>query len=556
MLSFTFIRRASALVAYLVLSAAAAFGGTNAPYLYVVRHDRWTAQDDADYQSFIQGIGESDCDTLDACLHSAANPYRDTDQPGVHFASDCAELPYVLRFYYAWKRGLPFSYESGVAPAGGVKDDIRYSLQGNVVTTRTDVPPGVMTGYQIIDIIRGSVSSATYRIHPDHDSPLPPDHYSPRIDPKSILPGTIVYDPAGHVAIVFQVDPDGRIHTFDAHTDFSLTQMVFDVRFERVRPAQGAGFKNWRPLHLVGAVRQPDGTLKGGHIILARNDELPDYSVEQFYGNVSRPADDDWASGTFEVNGEQLDYYDFVRARMAGGKLEFDPIKEVRETAWSICADLRYRAVAVDLALRDGIAERSEPQRLPRNIYGTFGEWETYSSPSRDARLKTAFKVFRDNAQRFIEMNQRGDTRHLVYNGKDLAGDMLKAYDLSTQYCKIEYRKSDGSITAMSYEDARKRLFAMSFDPYQCPERRWGATGDELATCRDDATKEAWYKAEQNLRNQIDRTYEARMDFSLQELGTPGPGKGVPAPPDTDVRAYLQNIETQAKSKSGGWWFD
>ena len=29
------------------------------------------------------------------------------------------------------------------------------------------------------------------------------------------------------------------------------------------------------------------------------------------------------------------------------------------------------------------------------------------------------------------------------------------------------------------------------------------------------------------------------MDFTLDELGTPGPGKGVAAPPDIDVRAYL-----------------
>ena len=43
--------------------------------------------------------------------------------------------------------------------------------------------------------------------------------------------------------------------------------------------------------------------------------------------------------------------------------------------------------------------------------------------------------------------------------------------------------------------------------------------------------------AEQRLRNQIDRTYEARMDFSLDELEA-GRG-GVAAPPDTDARAFL-----------------
>ena len=59
-----------------------------------------------------------------------------------------------------------------------------------------------------------------------------------------------------------------------------------------------------------------------------------------------------------------------------------------------------------------------------------------------------------------------------------------------------------------------------------------------LQPVRDSASKAAWYEAEQNLRNQIDRTYEAEMDFSLAELKTPGPGKGVSAPPDIDVRGF------------------
>ena len=49
--------------------------------------------------------------------------------------------------------------------------------------------------------------------------------------------------------------------------------------------------------------------------------------------------------------------------------------------------------------------------------------------------------------------------------------------------------------------------------------------------------KQAWYEAEQRLRNQIDRAYEARMDFSLRELQA-GAG-GAAAPPDTDARGYL-----------------
>jgi hypothetical protein len=517
--------------------------------LYVIRSDHWSDADERGYQQFVQAIGESDCDTLDSCLHGDANPFRASDPPDAKFASDCAQLPYILRFYYAWKRGLPFSYVSEVAPRGTGGGDIRTSRHGNVVTARTDVPGGVTSGAKIIERIRAAVSSASYRLHPDSDAPLEQDFYSPALDPKSIVPGTVIYDPAGHLAIVYRVDPDGRVHFFDAHTDYTLTQMVYDLRFTRARPADGAGFKNWRPIRLVGAKRLADGTLTGGHIVAAPNKDIAGFSDEQYFGNGARPADEDWAKGVFSLNGERFDYYDYVRAKLAGGQLIFDPVKEVGEMASSICSNLYYREQAVDLALAAGMAKKSEPERLPRNIYGAEGDWETYSTPSRDARLKTAFKALRDEAQRFMEMYTAGDTRHLSYSGDDLATDMLAAYDRATRFCRIEYTRSDASRISFGYEEARQRLFAMSFDPYQCVERRWGAAGAELSTCPDGPRKQDWYAAEQNLRNQTDRTYDARMDFTPEELKLPGPGKGVALAPDTDVRTYLESVRGMARSR-------
>jgi hypothetical protein len=71
-------------------------------------------------------------------------------------------------------------------------------------------------------------------------------------------------------------------------------------------------------------------------------------------------------------------------------------------------------------------------------------------------------------------------------------------------------------------------------------ERRWGASdARELASCRDGETKRAWYAAEQNLRNQTDRTYDVPMGFSLGELNGHVAGSGLPAPPDIDVRTFL-----------------
>ncbi|MBS0470406.1 MAG: hypothetical protein JSR60_04985 [Proteobacteria bacterium] len=521
--------------------------------VYTVRYDHWSAGDEEAYGAFVQAIGDANCGTVDRCLHSAANPYRFSDPPDIVFDADCADFIYLLRAYFAWKRNLPFSYSDGVAPRGR-SGDIRYSPGGNRITGRRDLASGASFTV-LFERMRQDVSSADFRVHPDLDTPEPPDTYPVAIRPGSIRPGTLIYDPNGHVAVVFRVDPDGRIHFLDSHTDFSLARSIYDRRFIRTEPGAGAGFRNWRPQTLVGATRQADGTLTGGHVVLARNADIPDYSTEQYFGTGARPADADWANGAFVLNGETIDYYDYVRARLStGGNLLFDPLKDVHEMVSANCSDLQYRAQAVDIAIAAGMARRPEPPRLPMNIYGTDGDWEMFSTPSRDARLKTAFKELRDSVERYVTMYVRGGDPHLSYLGDDMVGDMLAIYRRDTAACTISYTRSDGSKFSMSYEEARHRLFAMSFDPYQCPERRWGATDPtELSTCRDDADKRDWYLAERKLRNQIDRTYEARMDFSAAELASPGAGKGVEEPPDIDVLGYLMRVRDARPGKSAGF---
>lgn len=508
--------------------------------------DRWTQHDERGYGAFIAAIGESGCRTVDACLKGPANPFRASDPPGVRFRADCADLPYFLRFYYAWKRGLPFSYVSEVSPRGRSRD-IRYSASGNRVAERRDVLSGD-NALAILNRLRDQISSATYRIHPELETPQN-DLYSPVIAPKAIRPGTIIYDPNGHLAVVWKIETDGRLRYIDAHPDNSLTRGFYDQRFVRSRPGMGAGFKNWRPLRLVGAARRADGVLTGGHVVLSANADIPDFGLAQFYGTGPRPADSDWKSGTFTLNGAAMDWYDYARARMAGGSLHFDPLAEVRDMVVSNCADLGYRADAVNLALAAGLQNRAEPPRLPPNIYGTEGDWETYSTPSRDARLKTAFKEVRDAVERFMALWLARDSR-LNYRGANLAGDMLAVYDRAAA-CSIGYVRSDGAPVRLSYEEARRRLFAMSFDPYQCVERRWGAAGAELASCPDGALKRRWYAAQQGLRNQIDRTYEARMDFTLGELEAGGPGTGPAQPPETDARGWLLAVINGAGVRSG-----
>lgn len=512
---------------FLLLAAMPA----RADAVYRIRSDRWTAADERGYGEFLAALGDSACRSVDACLKSPANPFRASD-PAVRFWADCADLPYFLRFYYAWKRGLPFSYAAQVSPRGRARD-IRYSASGNRVASRRDVLSGA-EALSVMNRLRDGVSSATYRIDPELEAPLAQDFYSPALAPGGIRPGTVIYDPNGHLAVVYRVERNGRIHYIDAHPDNSLTRGTYDVRFVRSSPGMGAGFKNWRPLHLEGG-RREGGVIVGGRMVPADNRAIPDFALTQYYGTGARQAGS-WRNGQFLLGAKRVDYYDYVRAMLSGGSLHFDPVREIGDMVASNCADLHYRAEAVDIALAAGSQNRAQPERLPPNIYGADGDWETYSTPSRDARLKTAFKALRDTAERFLNLWRAKDPS-LNYQGAHLADDMLAAYDRQASACRLSWRRSDGVAMSLGYEEARRRLFRLSFDPHHCAERRWGAEGAELAACRDGAVKRAWYEAQQSLRNQIDRTYDARMDFSLRELES-GAG-GVAAAPDTDTRAFL-----------------
>ena len=151
----------------------------SASSIYVVRHASWTAADERDYGEFIAAIGASGCRSVDSCLHDRANPFAAGDPKGAEFRADCADLPYVLRFYYAWHRGLPFSYVADVAPAAAMPPT-------------SAIRPGAMRPW------RGATSSpapmrwrrstccampcrsASYRIDPELEEPHESDFYSCR----------------------------------------------------------------------------------------------------------------------------------------------------------------------------------------------------------------------------------------------------------------------------------------------------------------------------------------------------------------------------------------
>lgn len=513
-----------------------------------IYHKEWSEAHERGYESFVQAIGRSGCISIDDCLRSPANPFRDLEDDTL-WLGDCTDMVYVLRGYYAWKMGLPFSFQAAVSinPGKDAGNDSRYSKYGNRVTSRTDIihpqgraprnAPDFLTG------IFNIVSTAMLRVNAEQDGRLFTDFYPLEITREAVRPGTVVYDIYGHVSIVYEIEDDGRILMISSHPDYTVSREPFGQSVVRSGPELGSGILAWRPIKLKGARRTSDGNYIGGRIVGTSNEKLTDFSLEQYWG--THPDESGrWDMAKFESDDRVLGYYDFVRARLRKPGTPFDPVDEMARATDALCTSFLARKTAVNLAIYAGIHEQAAPDRLPDNIYGTYGDWERYATPSRDARLRTQAIEVDQLARDLIARHEAGDPS-IDFPIGNLPAALHDVYDRRATTCRINYKRTDGSIVRLNMHHALDRLFDLSFDPFHCPERRWGASGNELSTCTDGKEKAAWYDAQRFLRNDPRRTYDLKTDFTAEELKDPAKyppekgGIGRPLPPSITFPSFL-----------------
>ncbi len=456
----------------------------------------WSEEDEKVYSKFVEAVCDSKYSNLNKFIKDArANPLYGEEDKKFNLSPDCADLPYALRAYVAYKLRLPFSYTSAISGKGG---DQRYS-RGNKPTSFKD--QDYFSSPQNLFSQVTLVNSGYFRMAADSEDS---DHYPVKVGKKSILPGTVYYDPDGHVAVVAKVTEDGRVRVIDAHPDRTISKPWFGAKFTRGSKSNGGGFKRWRPIHYTS----------GGNTVRTRNHNIADYSA------------DDQFQKTFSFRGRTgLGYHEYVRQALTDASVGSDPVRDFAFMMQDLHEDISYRAMAVKLAIEKGIHLRPHPGSLPGNIYGTDGLWEEFSTPSRDARLKVAFREFYDRTRQMIlESGQQGSSV-----GMSLAARLLEKYEELSQRLTVVYTNSAGRDVTLTFADVSARLFDLSFDPYHSVEYRWGAKGEELQSAGDGETKRRLYAQEQRLRNQLERVYNQATPLSM------GPEK----PIEVDVRSWL-----------------
>ena len=60
---------------------------------------------------------------------------------------------------------------------------------------------------------------------------------------ESLKPGTLFYDPNGHVLLVYEIAKDGSVLMLDGHPDNSLTVQTFSSKYVRGRAVTGGGLE-------------------------------------------------------------------------------------------------------------------------------------------------------------------------------------------------------------------------------------------------------------------------------------------------------------------------
>ena len=446
------------------------------------------------------------------------------DQMNMVIRPDCADLPYFLRAYFAFKMGLPFGYSKCSRGGGGhpPRCSVWWNIQhmepsaqhdqaelpdGDGGVTGTPLAPAAATPPAATPIPGKPPKAppATWAVHsPDAarhlglanafgrylSGPLADgvhsasartaladensDYYPVPLTVETLRPGTVYVDPYGHVLMISrriaQTDTAaGIIFAVDAQPDGTVARKRFwqgNFLFATDPGLGGPGFKRFRPIF-----RDKAGDLRRlTNADIGRNASYADFGLEQ-------------AKLTIEG------FYDRMDDVMSPSPL--DPRAALMEKIAALEEQVKTRVNSVENGRKfQSSGKRDAEMPEGATIFETSGAWEDFSTPSRDLRLLIAIDVVRGFPD---HVARRGD-HYAMPAGTSVAAvkaelEAVLAQELAAR--KFSYPRTDGSTWTLSLKDVldRSTLLEMAYNPNDCVELRWGAAegSEEAGTCKRHA---------------------------------------------------------------------
>jgi hypothetical protein len=480
---------------------------------------QWNRQTENLYSAWIEKLFDAPLDqelswkAMDAVLHDQSrNILFDhlglhEDDKGTIIQPDCADVPYFLRAYFAFKMGLPFGYAKCTRGDGGVPP--KCPQWWNIVNE--EPPPAVDTGssgmlepagffgifgppepaptvrrqrvpgrpkglvpgfqYYLTRTVADAVQSGNGRTAADDDDT---DYYPVPLSQDTLRPGTIYADPYGHVLILVKrvaqtSEAAGLFLAVDGQPDGTVARKRFwrgNFLFAQDPSLGSPGFKRFRPI-----LQEKNGTLQRlTNAEIAKDPDYGDFSLEQSKLGVE-------------------EFYDRMDDVMSPAPL--DPTQALKEVITSLEEQVNTRVTSVENG-RKYLADGGKTVDMPdgASIFETTGAWEDFATPSRDLRLLIAIDVVRN----FPERVARRPERYAMPAGKtpqDVKAelDAMLASELAAR--KFTYTRTDGSSWTLTLKDLLDRManLEMAYNINDCVEVRWGAPegSEEASTCKRHA---------------------------------------------------------------------
>ncbi len=226
------------------------------------------------------------------------------------------------------------------------------------------------------------------------------------------------------------------------------------------------------------------------------------WSVEQWFGPHANIAPRAMVSPTQSQSAfPGTAFFDLVRARLKGQSVIVAADEMVGDALVALCSDFQQRVTEVKTAIDAGMTSRQHPTDLPSNVFDTTGDWETFSTPSRDGRLRDSVQNLPNMILNYYKQAKKGSAGITFAGGPaEYQASIRSRLALLDATCKVVYSNSAGTNVAIPFTELIRRTPTLSFDPYHCAERRWGK---DAPGCRDTDVGGVWYKAQQSMRNTV-----------------------------------------------------
>ncbi len=426
------------------------------------------------------------------------------DEKKLVIQPDCADFPYFLRAYFAFKMGLPFGYskctrggggqaprgpqwwniqkeepppappEQQIAQGGGGLFGVFSQPAARPAPRLPPRPQGLVpgVGYYLRTTVANAVHSGNGRTAAGDDNT---DYYPVPLKQETLRPGTVYADPYGHILVISKRLPQsgdaaGVFLAVDGQPDGTVARKRFwrgNFLFAQ-DPALGSpGFKRFRPI-----VAEKSGVLRRlTNDEIAKDPQYADFSLDQSKLGVE-------------------DFYDRMDDVMSPAQL--DPARAMKEAIAALEEQVKTRVTSVENGRKyqtGGGAEVTIPDGA--SIFETTGAWEDFSTPARDLRLLIAIDVVRS----FPDRVARRPERYAMPKDKSVEavkGELESTLAAELAARKVSYTRTDGSPWTLALKDVIDRMaeLEMAYNVNDCVELRWGAPDKsaEASTCKRHAS--------------------------------------------------------------------